>query len=161
MLEKSVGVVVVVRTIEGLKVALQKRGEKDSFPRAFQMTAHGKVKRDEDFFPALMRECSEELGESFTLYFLVTTSIVKLIYQISNDNKEIWTYGILVPEISLDIITIEKTSGGIVLVEACKFFDGSVINITPNKKQSVYPKGVIAMFPDEIQAVKKALDVFG
>ena len=158
-MKKSVGLVLIINTKGGLRVALQRRGAQDSFPGACQVSVHGKLEGDEDFYKALIRESCEELGEVFTHTCQKDIELVELFHQ-KFDDKEIVTYGALVPEDRLDLIRLERTSGGINVVEGGLFFDGTVIDITSDKKKEGYPPTVIAVFGDEIQAIKKALEIF-
>ena len=164
-MKKSVGCVVLTSSREkGFQVALQRRGVQDSYPGACQVTIDGKVKegdkgKDGGFYNALLRESREELGHLFTEICREGAELIEL-YREKTSEKEMVTFGALIPESWLDQIRLERTSGGIDLVSADIFFNGGVVEISSTHKQDGYPPTVRAMFPDEIKAVRKALEVF-
>lgn len=167
-MKKSVGCVVVVTTDEKkFVVALQRRGVQDSYPGACQVTVHGRVEEsdggeDGGFYTALIRESREELGDVFTAKCQENYDLADLI-DVSDDKtekEEVKTYAAWLPYEFLDLIRLERTSGGIDLVPAEIFFNEEVIEISSEHKKDGYPPSVRAMFPDEIKAVRRALEVF-
>ena len=155
--QRSAGAIVLVRTDQGLRVVLKRRGKKDNYPNACQEPVHGKCEKYENFFAALIRESHKKLGSDFTERCL-DEAVFRSAHRRSYGDKEIMTYYLFVPEIYLKLIELEEDSGKIELVEPHKFFDGSILKITPEKKKVGYSDSVIAMFSDEIIAIKKVLE---
>lgn len=160
----SVGLVVLtdVPDMGGRVAVLQRRGEfnhekmkPESFPGACQVTAHGKVEEGENRFEALGREFIEELGKAVgDLIFRLGASPVELS-RIVTEEKEAVTYGALFPATFLQSVKLNPSSGGLVLLTEDKV--DSIQDLGSfDKKEGVTDRRVIAMFPDEIEAVRQA-----
>lgn len=168
MPKPAVGLVIVTSDPRGGKVAvLQRRGminpEKDdlreSYPGGCQVTCHGKLEDLElqepgGYMVALLREAAEELGPEFCSWLMGRTSQFRPL----NDSGEIRNFGLYVPETRfLSHIQLGPSTGGLVLV-------GSVDGIKNlkdfDKATGVTNIGTIAMFPDDKEAVRLALEAF-
>jgi len=181
--KKSVGLVVMVMMpqkdgSEVMKAVLQRRGrfntEKmapESYPGCCQVTTHGKLEEGEDFDLGLANELGEELGQEFaTTYCHGYHS--EIVSEVKTTEKEVITFGALMPLDALKTIRLGPDSGGLVYVTAEQMSKDNpdLVELVPGEKGSVMDKmkiygpvhtGTIAMFPDEIEAVRKAFEVFG
>lgn len=172
-MKRSVGLVVMVRIPkdgkEILMAVLQRRGrwntEKmapESYPGCCQVTCHGKLKDGETFFQGLYRECHEELGTSFGDYIQADCRLETLRWE-TTEEKEFMTLGVIVHMMKLEMIRLGPDSGGLELITRNQVQD--IFSLTqegkdlkekgPSRRDSLY------MFPDEIEAVRKAFGVFG
>ena len=170
-MKRSVGLILVTAIHDGqngeiFMAVLQRRGrwntEKtapESYPGCCQVSIHGKLKEGEDFYEGLIRESCEELGKEFTEACQEDIPLTELLRE-KTDDKEIRTYGAFIPVERLSMVRLGPDSGGLDLVLGDNFFNGQVKEIAPDMKQDGPPYGVIALFPDEIQAIKKALETF-
>lgn len=171
-MKRSVGLVVMVRipdqgTPIGHRVmaCLQRRGtfnhEKmapESFPGCLQVTCHGGLNDGEDFMGGLLREMQEELGERFVVTY--AHGYLAILTETMTAEKQVVTYGTLVPIDSIcDLVRLGPDSGGLVYVGAEQV--ENIVKIIPDMKESGPPPYLMAMFPDEIEAVKKAFEIFG
>lgn len=174
-MKKSVGLVVMVKMpqedgSEVLMAMLQRRGtfntekmKPESYPGCCQVSVHGGVEEGESFDQALIREVQEEFGQDFAncLRCLPNKAAVEILIHQKTSEKEIITYGTLIPLDWLKMIRLGPDSGGLDLVSASDA-NGATVEIKPEYKADGPPKGwMIAMFPDEIEAVRKAFIVFG
>ena len=152
-----------------LVALLSKRGvwndEKNDFeswPGAYQLTAHGKAEEGEDVKANLERKVNEELGIlASKIIFKNGWSKIKELNRKEKTDKIVANFAVWCnsPEI-LEIITPERTSGGIYAVRRYAF-ESRVVDITNFDKKIGVParnRTAIAMFPDEIEAVRKAFD---
>ncbi len=171
-MKRSVGLVVMVRMPDqsasvGHRVmaCLQRRGsfnhEKmapENFPGCLQVTCHGKLEDREDFYDALVRELREELGGNFAEDYVLGYHGQVLI-ETKTADKEVITFGTLVPiDFIRDLVRLDPDTGGLVYLSALQV--DSLVTITDSMKQ-LGPNGLLAMFPDEIEAVKKGFEIFG
>ena len=183
-MKRSVGLVVMTMIPQGvdncrvLAAVLQRRGsfnhEKmcpESYPGCLQVICHGKLKGDEPVEVGLVRELTEELGKAFTTAY-VHGFHGEILVESRDEEKEIVTFGALMPiEIIRDTVRLGPDSGGLVYVTIDQINDqrivfelgsgapGSVFDMI--KTYGPIKTNTIAMFPDEIEAVKKAFKVFG
>lgn len=161
--KKSVGLVVIIKKAEELYAVLQKRSawnhEKDapeSFPGCLQVTCHGKLEEDESFVMALVRECMEELGKEFTQCVQIYHPVVK-VFDREKDGKHVITYATMVKEQTLSLVSLGQEVE--VLIHVSKKDVEKIIPITDKMKKNGAPAGEMAMFSDEIEAVKAALEI--
>lgn len=175
----SISLVVLTDVPDMGRVAiLQRRGklnyekrEPESWPDGCQVTTHGKVQEDEELWLAMYRELSEELGSSAYSFIrsygrLFSDAMIKEreVWRIEDDKKLVITYAVLVPSQVIKLIesflkTLGSYSGGITLVSEDQI-DGIQDLNNFDKKFGVTNRQVIAMFPDEKEAVKKAFEMF-
>ncbi|OGI64764.1 hypothetical protein A3H53_00535 [Candidatus Nomurabacteria bacterium RIFCSPLOWO2_02_FULL_40_10] len=164
--KKSVGVQLLGKNISGELVAILQirsawNAEKkclESWPGGCQVTVHGKLKEGEDFMQALWREISEELGTEI----LPAVKVLRLIELINKDNPErkIITFGAIANAEILKILLNKpknKTSGGFKMIkqnEVEKIADLQIFD----KNFGVTDENIIAMFPDEKEAVRMAFE---
>jgi len=167
MVDKSVGLIVMVDVPGiGLVAVLRERGffnpeemKPESWPGACQVTAHGGLKEGEDFLSALLREVSEELGNDFALHFslliAVNPTTLGKVSHCQNGEKEVVTFAIKMDSLLLRKIRFGPESGSIRLVsleETSKIADIASFD----RVVGVQDRKIIAMFPDEKQAVVSA-----
>jgi len=163
---------------EVLMAVLQRRGrfntEKmklESYPGCCQVTVHGKLNEGEEIMTGLRRETEEELGLFFAeTYFSLCGHYVGTIIHKTSDESVI-TFGTVMPIDLLRGIRLGPDSGGLVYVNEKRINDQRIIfeigkddkDMVPDamKKYGPSEAATIAMFPDEVEAVRKAFEVFG
>lgn len=166
-MKRSVGLIVMVKMPNGqLMAVLQRRGtfnhEKmalESFPGCLQVTCHGGLQDGENVVKGLVREVNEELGQDFNDHFSFFGT--ELLSEVGDDKKRVTTYGTILPmELIRDHLRLGPDTGGLVYVP--KDMIDQIIEIRPEFKL-LGPEfsRTLAMFPDEIAAVKKAFEIFG
>lgn len=170
-MKRSVGLVIITRIPDPqnpgpgkFMAVLQRRGtwntEKmklESYPGCLQVTCHGKLEGDEGYQEALLRESCEELGKEFTTMLISDISFVELVHE-TNDEKSVITLGAFVPAEKLRFIRLGPDTGGLDLVSAEDVYDISELTSEFKEKGPEFRYTRI-MFADEIQAVKKALEI--
>jgi len=170
-MKRSVGLLVMTAINSHLVALLSKRGvwnyEKsgfESWPGACQLTAHGKAEEGEDIEANLEREVNEELGVlASRRIFENGWGKIKELNRKENAEKLVVNFAVWCesPEI-LEVITPERSSGGIYAVRRYSF-ELRVKNIADFDKEIGIPndyRATIAMFPDEIEAVRKTFGIF-
>lgn len=164
MSERSVGLIVLTEIPGiGLCAALRERGyfnfekmQPESWPGACQVTAHGKLKSIENFLAALFREIKEELGAKFA-YSLPLP--MREALRVQKKDKEVVTFAFKVDTDFLKEIRLGPESGAIRLLQKHEVDD--IVDIASfNKAEGVPDRKIIAMFPDEKEAVIRAFDLF-
>ena len=171
MLKKSkvAGVIVFTHTFhmkEGELVALLHRrgrwnletGKQELYPYCCEVSAHGKVlnEDDGDCFHAAMREAERELGPVFAKILGVLKDNVFVLC----DSPTKVTYGIVVPPDTLRHIRLEASAGGMELVSRDEL--SGIQNIMNfSKSDGVIDLSVIAMYTDEVKALKAGFKKFG
>jgi len=152
---KSVGLLVMTRLPDYReKVAiLHRRGvlnenlRLQSWAGGFQVTATGKVEEGEKEKQCLYREIGEEIGKA--LY----PQNGKLVELFRNEERVI--YGIYQDKVWVKNSRLSLASGG--LVPVTKEVLPRIKNLLDfSKETGVKDRDVIAMFPDEITALKRA-----
>ena len=157
-----VGLLVITK-VDGMgRVAvLQRRGEfnhekmaSESWPGGCQVTVSGGIEEGESVYRALCRELHEELG--FAMPALMRYSrILKELSHTVTEEKEAVIYGVVWPASFLKEIQLGPSSGGLVLLAEDKV-EGVQNLLSFGKKEGVTDRRVVAMFPDEKEAVRKA-----
>jgi hypothetical protein len=154
-----------------LVAALMKRGERnhekgflpESWPGACQETCHGRLEENEDWLLGLFREAREELTP-YLWNILAgqgkSQSDFVLLNEFGNAKSPEWvrTYGVLVDISFFQQVRLNASTGGL------KFIDRDTVLTkleAHHKDVGVLDRDVVAMFPNIIQAVKKAFEVFG
>jgi hypothetical protein len=168
-MKKSVGLILMswVPQKDGSKklvAILQRRGiwdfermDKETFPGCYQVTFHGGLEEDETFLDTLKRESEEELGKEFSKKNHLNKNLKELFHK-NETEKEVITFGALIPFEQISLIRLGMSTGGLDLVEEKQV--KKIINISPEFREVGAPSSVIAMFPDEIEALKKAFESF-
>jgi hypothetical protein len=146
-----------IRIERRLKVVLLRQNKAKDYCGAYRLPVRKKCEEGENFFSAFIKGSNEVLGEDFTTVCLGKAEF-KATFRSSCDNKEVLFYSMFISEEYLKLINLEKDGGRIELVEIYKFFDGSITEILLTEKEKVYSRQMIAMFPDEIIAVKNILE---
>ena len=171
-MKKSVGLIVMSKIPkagkEVLVAVLQRRGrfntEKmapESYPSCCQVTSHGKLFETEKLFEGLFREAREELGQPFSGLVKANVSRgIQMLTHVADKEKEVTTFGVLVPTVWLKAIQWGPDSGGADLIAQENLDD--IVEIADEMKVTG-PEFIhtLAMFPDEIEAVRKAFEIFG
>ena len=182
--KRSVGLVVTTVLPDGTTVAvLQIRGEinpeklprkvHESWPGGCQVTAHGRWQEGEsDDTVALWREVSEELGPQVAQRVREHFDDLQPIYDSTRPGEEVvHTYHLELPWQFLQEVRLGPASGGLRLVtavEAANIFDlrefvqqeGAPTRLFAATPALKYVGKLTAMFPDEREAVQRALRVF-
>jgi len=168
-MKKSVGLILITaipNNEEVLMVVLQRRGQwniekmaPESYPGCCQISVHGKLKHNEEFYHGLFREGGEELGRNFIMICQEKLNLEEVSHKCI-DGEEILNFGAFIPAKLLRKIRLGPDSGGLDLVRGDNFLNGCVLKITEDMKRYGPPHGGLAMFEDEIQDVKKALEMF-
>lgn len=166
--KKSVGLIVITKhpqTSDPIAV-LVRRGKynhekgwsKESYPGACQVTVHGKLESEESPIEALFREIREELGDVFLRIVKKLTDPPRLVWE--DAEMGVRTYGVAVHHSALSFIALGPSSGGLQFVTCEEVKD--ILNLrTFDKSIGVKDVDTVAMFPDEIEALKAAFDRFG
>ena len=134
----------------------------ESYPGACQVTAHGKLEQGEDFLQALFREVGEELGEDAVTVVkrLSDNKQLKELVNLETSEKHIITYGGIVEKEIWDKIADKEKSptfGGFKMIKYDQIEKIADIR-TFDKIIGVIDENIIAMFPDEKEAVKLAFN---
>ncbi len=175
-MKTSVGFLAMTEVNGTLYAILQRRGEwnhekmaPESWPGACQVTAHGKIELGEEFLPAVKREVAEELGSWFgeivagLNWFRAGNpqggdiDVVTLY-----EDDKVRTEGFIIDNSYLRGFRLQPSTGGLKLITKEEVM--GIVDLTSssyNKEVGVVTRSIVAMFPDEIKAVKKAFEVFG
>lgn len=162
--KRSVGLVGIVEVPGMGRVAvLQRRGEfnheklgQESWPGGCQVTVHGGVEENETSERALVREITEELGEDF-LDCLGIGDILgaEKVMCSEKGREEVTTYALKLSVEALCRIRLGPSSGGLVLLPESRLQEVRWLSEF-SKSEGVTDRRVIAMFPDEKEAVSLA-----
>lgn len=176
-MQKSIGLLILTELPDLGRVAiLQIRGEfnhetmkAETFPGGCQATCHGKAEQGECLPFALFRELDGEIGKKaadmlYEIFHPRQDSGYVFCPKVSESSAEgpteiATTYAVIMPPDILRIIRLSPSSGGlrllkeneIPLIQNLRDFDRS---------EGVIDRRVIAMIPDEKQAVQKAFETF-
>jgi len=167
MCEKSVGLVLITEVPDlGVAAVLRERGfwnfeemKFESWPGACQVTVHGKLGPNETFMQAIRCEIEEELGTRFlNAFWPGFKSLVEVSHE-KTEEKEVVTLATKVDFYMLNLIRLDPSAGSIRFLTPCELdCVQDVRNFSKN--QGVPDRTIIAMFPDEAEAVKKAFKHF-
>jgi hypothetical protein len=152
-LERTVSLVLIVETRDGLKVALRRRGKDVEYPGSYELVIRELVQEDEEYITALMRKLCEEIGSDLT-DTLLRHSLLKVVSIRGFRNTEEKTYWVSVHESRF--ITPE----GMELVDAFLFLNDDVLGISSERKKVGYSATTVALSGHEIRCVKSVLDLF-
>lgn len=167
-IKKSVGLIIVTEIPgKGSVAVLRERGEfnfekmtPESWPGGCQVTAHGKLKPQENSVLGLRREIGEELGGEFAYNFWAKyQKNIFVVHGLTEECKEITTFAVKIELRLLAKIRLAPDSGRIrfaSLKDAERIAD---LTSFP-KDKGVTDASVIAMFPDEKETVISALQTF-
>jgi len=165
----SVGLVVMTLVPDesgrGVPAAvLQRRGmwnmeknKPESYQGCCQVTAHGKLEGEEDPIRGIRREVCEELGERFLLFLDTAPKVVTLIDH-KEDEKRVVTFGVFMNYNTLKEIRLGPDSGGLDIIKVSEV--QGLSKIEKHMKETGCPPVVRALFEDEIEAIKKAFEIF-
>jgi len=134
-----------------------KRMRRKAILDVLQVTCHGKLEEGEDFHEALIRESNEKLGVTFTAKCQTDIELVE-VSNIKTDKSWVITYAALIPSDRLGLIKNENGVGFLILRAEDV---NEIIPITPDMKEQGAPDGKMAMFQDEIDAIKFAFARIG
>lgn len=164
--KKDIGLIVLVDTQErGLVAVLQVRGnfnveknEQETYVGASQLTAHGGINEGESKIDALLRETREELGEEFANLIQGRTLDLKELNRVENENMSVVNFGLTVAKQDLEKIKIDERTGGSIRLVTKDEIDNIRELKASDRLNSIIDKNEIAMFPDDIGAVKLAFE---
>lgn len=168
MIKKTVGFIALANTKDGgLVAALQVRGnyniEKDNqetYNGACQITVHGSIAEEENQIDALMRETREELGEEFAEIIESKKDELVEINRIENENIAVVNYAIVVDGSDLDKIELDESTGGYIKL-ITKDDVENICELKPSDRSGgIKTESKIAMFPDDVEAVRLAFSNF-
>lgn len=158
---KSAGLVVLsdVENLGGIVAWITRRVDynrekmaSETYRGAYQVTAHGKCKNGEDEITALKREITEELGFEFFETLPIDDAIE--LNRVETDSEISTTYGIMV-----NAENLKKIPLSIDLKPMSKQDMKDVRPLYKNDKYSIIASNeTVAMFPNEIEAVKLAFE---
>lgn len=179
-MKKSVGLVAMVSVLKAdgsavLRAVLQRRGqwntekgEPKSYPGCVQVTCHGKLEDEDggDFQKALVREATEELGVYFANW-LKWDAQLTVLSRVDTGEKQVITYSTIVPMNVIWDISLGRDTGGLYWVTVDQIADTNTDLVAIDEHDETMKTSgprltrTIAMFPDEIEAVRKAFEIFG
>ena len=108
----------------------------------------------ENFIPGLLREVSEEIGN---IRILDTSNQLIVLTRKETREKITVTFGTVIDCSELKNIRLNASTGGLEFVTRNKIAD--IKNLaTCFKKDELVPADVMAMFPDEIEALNLAFE---
>lgn len=162
-----------IPSVGGLVAILQKRGdfnhekmEPESWPGACQLTAHGKCEENESMIDALIREVQEELEgpdipfervRGFGMIIKFEADKLTELNRVESETSEVVNYGVRVANSLIPMFRLSPSTGGLRLVHRVEL--ASVIDVRSFDKIAGVPlRATIAMFPDELDAVKIAFE---
>lgn len=171
--KKGVGVQLLGKNATGELVAIlqvrapwnAEKNAPESYPGACQVTAHGKLEADEDFMQALFREVTEELGDEITPFIQTLYREGRLVELVNNDSAEQQniTFGAVIGEDLFKILSSKEKNrsfGGFKLVRRNEI--EKIVDLREfDKTIGVTDEKIIAMFPDEKEAIKIAFEKLG
>ncbi len=160
-IRQGVGLLVVTEIPKrGKVVALQTRGlfnHEENRPQYYaggcQVTVYGGINPNESILEALFRETKEELGAEVAKILRPQKLIKVAEFKRKNERGEI--YAVKINSSFLEKIRLGPDSGGIRLVTAADLKDSQDLS----KFKSGVPPKILAVFPDTLGAVKKALEL--
>lgn len=159
--KKTIGLIILTNTE---KAVLQVRGdfnvekdEKETYQGASQLTVHGSIAKNESEIDALLRETKEELGEEFANLVQGRSLDLIELNKTENENMSVTNFGFRIVEKDLEKIKInERTRASIRLISKDEISD--IRELKPSDRESDIDKNEIAMFPDDIKAIKLAFE---
>ena len=171
--ERFVGLIIMTKLVDStgsskLAVILQRIGRWDfqnkarlDYPGCCKISAHGKLKEGEDFLQGLLRKSQDEFGNDFAKIIMGDNSSLKEIVYSDTNKTEIRIYSVLVSEDDLKTIRLNPCTGGLdpVIKEEFEGNKGPVKIYSEMNAFGVHP-AIIALFEDEITAVRKAFEAY-
>lgn len=158
-MKRSVGLVFLTELNGNKMCVLHKRGlfnfeemKPESFPCGCQVTCHGGLEDDEDFFEGLRRESREELGDDMSSLVWSHRQVLVELSHLDTGGKEVVTYGLKVIASTLKMITLGPSSGGLLLLKE----GDEILDLRSFPKETGVRDNSVAMFPDEAEAVRNA-----
>ncbi len=168
VMQSAVGIVLGVKQGDGHVAILQVRSETDSFPRACQVTAHGKLTEDEMKMPdlkgfacALIRETREELGPSIAevvqQMIEASNTSLRLLQRLEQPEKGklVVTFGLQTNITEQEFFEKVVSEPG-VSFRVCRDA-GIILPLTKEHKTSGALANETRMFTDEQQAIAEFL----
>ncbi len=169
-IKKTVGLIVLANIQEkGLTAVLQVRGDfnteknnEETYKGACQITVHGSMNNGETEMDTLLRETREELGEEFAE--IVEAELNKdqnfvELNKIENENIVVTNFGTIVNEDALKEIELNSSTGGSIRLISKSDVD-NIRELKSEDREAGVASDEIAMFPDDIEAVRMAFEKF-
>lgn len=165
MEKRSVGLLILSEVEKmGLVAFLRERGvfnfekmQPESWPGACQITVHGKLEEGETFEDALYRELTQELGPDFA--DIIWRQYFASFVSLKTEKENIETLALKIDFSLLSQIRLAPDSGCLRLVRKSDISSITDIANYPRDTGVKY-RGVIAMFPDEKEALALAFRHF-
>jgi 8-oxo-dGTP pyrophosphatase MutT (NUDIX family) len=166
---RSTGIVLLTDLGDGImRAILQKRGEYDfekmrpeSWPGGTQVTVNGGIDESEEPLQALIREVSEELGRTFVphIHDLIDSGNLKELIRY-DDGQGFFRifYGGVIDKKCLKDLALAPATGGLIFITKEEI--PTLKNIRDfDRTKGISDRTTHALFPEDIEAVKKAFDV--
>lgn len=156
IMKKTVGLILITNTG---KAVLQVRGnfniernEPETYADATQLTVHGSIEKNESEIDALLRETREELGKEFANLVQGKALELREINRVENEEISVVNFGLSIAEKDLEKIKGAK------MRPISKNEIANIRELKPSDREKSIDKNEIAMFPDDIEAVKLAFE---
>lgn len=165
MKKKTVGLIILTNIPGPVgKVAiLQTRGkfnyekrQPETYIGATQISVHGSIEENESEYEALVRETKEEFGTEIAAEIENKKDELVELNKAENNAVLNVNFGIVLPNECLQKIKLHPSSGGLKLLPIEKI--GSISELKTSDRGKVIDGKTIAMFPDDIEALKLAFE---
>jgi len=168
--KKSVGIQLLGKNTDNKLVAIlqvrakwnAEKNAPETYAGSCQVTIHGELEESENFIQALLREAKEELGEEIVPIIKTLSKkgqLVELV-NLETPEKHVITYGgILEEKVWKKLLEKQKSPsfGGFRIIKQDEIKKISNLQIS-DRITGTTDENIIAMFPDEKEAIKLAFD---
>ncbi|MFQ5661683.1 MAG: hypothetical protein ACE5F2_00310 [Candidatus Paceibacteria bacterium] len=164
--KKTVGLIILTNIPDpvGTVAILQTRGkfnyekrQPETYTGATQISVHGSLNENEGEFEALEREAREELGDEIAQAIESKKDKLIELNRVEKDNLLNVNFGIVLPHEYLQKVKLHPSSGGLKLLPKSKIKEISELKES-DRESGIQDGKQIAMFPDDIEAVKIAFE---
>ena len=143
------------------------KNKRESWPGGHQVTAHGKLKDDEDFIQSLVRETEEEIGyeaASVVQRLAASGELIKLVDH-DGEKEHAITFGAVIGN-PADVEAVlagtnRTTKKQVTTLIRLVNEDVEIVDLRQFDKEAGVTNDSIAMFPDEKEAVRLAFEKLG
>jgi hypothetical protein len=169
-MKRSVGLILLTYLDDKLTAVLHARGvfnpetmKAESWPGACQVTTHGRYEDVDQGNPiaALVREATDELGDAIALLIRERFADLHQAGYKKDEQEEATTYSLLLPDPRfLKYVRLPAETGGL---RFAHWGDERLCNMKTGgytKTDGILSRNVFALFPDELDAVHKALAMY-
>jgi 8-oxo-dGTP pyrophosphatase MutT (NUDIX family) len=123
------------------------------------VTVHGGLEEGETFEDALLRETRQEVGAQAGRLLAKNVKTLYEVTRVETPEKVVVTYATILPPDFVVKMQLNASTGGIRLVGQEEL--NNIIELTDKEEVAGVPDDLVAMFSDEIQAVKGAFNLIG